>query len=103
MQEPTVRLEAIDLSSIEDPHVRRALRAIHQQMTEALNRHQQEIEALVEVLLDKHLTSIGEFKRQLTRIQLKDPKHSRLHEQLNSPHPAPAAAAASAIPRPVAH
>ena len=87
---------ALDLSRVDDPETRRALRAVHQQMTETINRQQMEIEALVEVLIEKHMTSIGEFRRHMMRVSQKDARGMRLHDQLMAPN-APAAA------KPVAH
>ena len=91
---------ALDLSRVDDPETRRALRAVHQQMTETISRQQMEIEALVEVLIEKHMTSIGEFRRHMMRVSQKDARGMRLHDQLMAPtssgsHPAPA--------KPVAH
>jgi hypothetical protein len=89
----------LDLSRVDDPETRRAIRAVHQQMTETISRQQMEIEALVEVLMEKHLTSIGEFRRHMMRVSQKDARGMRLHDQLMAPtggsHPAPA--------KPVAH
>ena len=45
-----------------------------------------EIEALVEVLIEKHMTSIGEFRRHMMRVSQKDARGSRLHDQLMAPH-----------------
>ena len=81
MQETTARPETFDLSHIQDPDVRRALRVMNQQVTEALNRHQMEIEALVEVLLERHLTSIGEFKRASNELRHTLDEEIRVEEQ----------------------
>jgi len=88
---------ALDLSRIDDPEVRRALRAINQQLSETMARHQMEIEALIEVLMEKHLTSIGEFKRHMLRLAQKDARGIRLHDQLMAPTTTPGAH------KPVAH
>jgi hypothetical protein len=90
----------LDLSRVDDPETRRALRAVHQQMTETITRQQMEIEALVEVLIEKHMTSIGEFRRHMMRVSQKDARGLRLHDQLMAPSPAPAHPAAA---KPVAH
>src|SRR5258706_10539835 len=87
----------LDLSRVDEPETRRALRAVHQQMADTMARQQMEIEALVEVLMEKHLTSIGEFRRHMQRLSQKDARGMRLHDQLMTPNsPAPA-------PKPVAH
>lgn len=88
----------LDLSRVDDPETRRAIRAVHQQMSETISRQQMEIEALVEVLIEKHMTSIGEFRRHMMRVSQKDARGTRLHDQLMSPTPSHAPAA-----KPVAH
>ncbi|HEV8379866.1 MAG TPA: hypothetical protein VGP99_13530 [Tepidisphaeraceae bacterium] len=90
----------LDLSRVDDPETRRALRAVHQQMTETISRQQMEIEALVEVLIEKHMTSIGEFRRHMMRVSQKDARGMRLHDQLMAPS---SAAAHPAAAKPVAH
>lgn len=86
----------LDLSRIDDPETRRAIRAVHQQLTDTISRQQMEIEALVEVLMEKHMTSIGEFRRHMMKVSQKDARGMRLHDQLMAPtashapsHPAP--------------
>ena len=91
---------SLDLSRVDDPETRRAIRAVHQQMTETISRQQMEIEALVEVLIEKHMTSIGEFRRHMMRVSQKDARGSRLHDQLMAPH-APSAHPVTA--KPMAH
>ena len=88
----------LDLSRIDDPETRRAIRAVHQQLTDTISRQQMEIEALVEVLIEKHMTSIGEFRRHMMRVSQKDARGMRLHDQLMAPSPSHAPAA-----KPVAH
>ena len=90
----------LDLSRVDDPETRRALRGVHQQMTETITRQQMEIEALVEVLIEKHMTSIGEFRRHMMRVSQKDARGLRLHDQLMAPSPT---AAHPAVAKPVAH
>jgi hypothetical protein len=63
-----------------------------------LVQQQTEIEALLEMLIEKHVGSIGEFKRHLMRIQQKDARGTRLHDQITAMQQAPAA-----MPRPGAH
>jgi hypothetical protein len=88
----------LDLSRVDDPETRRAIRAVHQQMTETMARQQMEIEALVEVLMEKHMTSIGEFRRHMMKLAQKDARGMRLHDQLMTP-----TANAAVAPKPVAH
>ena len=89
----------LDLTRIDDPETRRAIRAVHQQLTETISRQQMEIEALVEVLMEKHMTSIGEFRRHMMRVSQKDARGTRLHDQLMAPAPSHAPAPA----KPMAH
>ena len=57
------------LSSVPDPDVRRALRAMYHDLHQTIEKHQIEIQALLEMMLEKHVGSIGEYKRHLTRLQ----------------------------------
>ena len=96
---------SLDLSRVDDPETRRAIRAVHQQMTETISRQQMEIEALVEVLIEKHMTSIGEFRRHMMRVSQKDARGARLHDQLMAPH-TPHTSHGSGAPvaaKPIAH
>ena len=88
MPDPITGGDALDLSQIDDPSVRRALKSIHTQMTAMLHRQQLEIEALLELMMEKHVASIGEFKRQLVRLQQDQSRSQRLHAALSTtPHP----------------
>ena len=99
----------IDVSHIQDPDTRRALRAAVQ-LTQALEvrvrQQQQEIEALLQMMVEKHVGSIGEFKRHMMKLQTGDARGERLHGQITATvMPAaqrPAAAAATATPAPAA-
>jgi hypothetical protein len=91
-----------DLSRIDDPEVRRALRAIQQEVTIGLQRHQLEIDALLEMMMEKHIGSLGEFKRHLTTLQQNTQRTTRIHDALAAATSgAPATTAAPA--RPTAH
>jgi hypothetical protein len=57
------------LSTVPDPDVRRALRAMYHDLHQTIEKHQLEIQALLEMMLEKHVGSIGEYKRHLTRLQ----------------------------------
>ena len=84
--------DSLDLSYVQDPEARRALRGIHQQLNETLNRQQMEIDAVIETLLEKHITSLGEFKRVVARLQQDATRMNRIHDAI-APAPAPAGAA----------
>src|SRR3954462_11648158 len=88
---------SLDLSRVDDPETRRAIRAVHQSMAETMARQQMEIEALVEVLMEKHLTSIGEFRRHMQKLAQKDARGTRLHDQLMTPAAAHAPAVKPAV------
>lgn len=60
---------SVDVSSVSDPDVRRVLRAMHQEYTTALAHQRAEIDAILEVLLEKHVTSVGELRRQVAKLQ----------------------------------
>ena len=104
MQETTSQngQSSLDLSRVDDPETRRAIRAVHQQMSETISRQQMEIEALVEVLIEKHMTSIGEFRRHMMKVGQKDARGMRLHDQLMAPSSSHAPAHSAPV-KPVAH
>jgi hypothetical protein len=74
--------DALDVSHIDDPNVRRALKSIHTQMTGMLHRQQLEIDAMLALMMEKHVASIGEFKRELVRLQQDQSRSQRLHAAL---------------------
>ena len=57
----------IDLTRIENAEVRRAVRSLMQQMQQVIDRQQTQIDALLEMVLDKHVGSMGEYKHYLQR------------------------------------
>jgi hypothetical protein len=107
-------LPQVDVSSITDPDIRRAVRAVvqlNQHLTAQVHQHQQEIEALLQMMVEKHIGSIGEFKRHMLKMQSADPRSERLHGQIagaghaghaghvgHTAHAAPAVAPAAARP-----
>lgn len=101
----TGTLPQVDVSSITDPDIRRALRAVvqmNQHLTAQVHQHQQEIESLLQMMVEKHIGSIGEFKRHMLKMQSADPRSERLHGQIaggghvgHTAHPAPATAPAA--------
>jgi hypothetical protein len=89
-----------DVSTIADPNTRRAMRAVVQQnvhLTAQLQQHQMEIEALLHMLVEKHVGSVGEFKRHMLRLQANDARSGRLHEQIAGMGTVSHAAAPSAV------
>jgi hypothetical protein len=98
-------LPQVDVSSITDPDVRRAFRSLvqaNQAMTTRLQQQQQEIEALLQMMVEKHVGSIGEFKRHMIKLQSADPRSERLHGQIAA-HAAPAVAQSHATPQQPTH
>ena len=98
MPEP-IQGDALDLSQIEDHHVRRAIKTLHTQMTTTLHRQQLEIDALLEMMLEKHVGSIGEFKRHLVRLQQDQSRSQRLHAAMATTAHAPTAPTAPGMNR----
>ncbi len=91
MSDTHSHLPPLDVATISDPETRRALRALHQQFGAALDRQQMEINALLEVLLHKGTTSLGEFKRHLAKLQGGDARGGRIQEAMgHGAHAAPA-------------
>jgi hypothetical protein len=73
----------VDLTRIDNAEVRRALRQFVQQVQETINEQQVEIEALLDLMLDKHVASLGEFKRHVQLIRLRSNERTeRLHTQV---------------------
>jgi TolA-binding protein len=75
----------VDVTLIEDPNVRRAVRAVvqlSQGMELRIRQQQQEIEALLQMMTEKHVGSVGEFKRHLLRLQQGDARGERIHGQI---------------------
>jgi hypothetical protein len=82
----------VDVSTIPDPDVRRALRAMVQlnhQLGTRLQQQQQEIEALLQMMCEKHVGSVGEFKRHMHRLQTADARSERIHDQIATATAAP--------------
>ena len=102
MPDTTPAATGPDLSRIADPEVRRALRAIQQEVSVGLQRHQLEIDALLEMMMEKHVGTLGEFKRHLTTLQQNTQRTARIHDALaaatgGAPSPS------TPPPRPAAH
>lgn len=72
----------VDLTRIENAEVRRAVRQLVQQLQETIARQQVEIEALLELMLEKHIASLSEFRRQVQRVsQHATERNERVHSQ----------------------
>lgn len=103
-------LGQVDLTAVTDPDVRRAMRAVFQytqQLQAKIQQQQQEIEALLQMMMEKHVGSIGEFKRHLLKLQQGGARTERIHGQIESAAtpatpaaPAAPPAAAATPPRP---
>ena len=91
----------IDLSVVEPAETRRILRTVLQQVELRLGEQQNEIEALIDMLSDRHAISVGEFKVYLRRMQQRDEKALRLHAALEqATHLTPAPPPPAAYPAP---
>jgi len=78
-------LPNVDVSTISDPDVRRAFRMVvqqNQQLTARMHQQQQEIEAVVQLILEKHVASVSEFKRHMLKLQSGDARSERLHSMI---------------------
>jgi hypothetical protein len=94
--------QVVDVSAIPDPDVRRALRAVvqvNQHLSAQIQQQQQEIEALLQMLIEKHVGSLGEFKRHMIKLQNNDARSERLHGAVagTAAPSAPAAATAATV------
>jgi TolA-binding protein len=75
----------VDLGTIGDPDVRRVIRqvvALNQQLHAQIKQQQTEIEALLQMMVEKHIGSLGEFKRHLLKLQQGGARTERIHEQI---------------------
>ena len=103
MSDPSTAAPAIDVSTITDTPTRRAVRGVlqlNQQLTETVHRQQLEIEALLHMMCEKHVGSVGEFKRHMLKLQGNDARSERIHGQIagmSAPHAAAAAKPAVAV------
>jgi hypothetical protein len=93
------RRDPPEIAEIQDADVRRAIRAIYRDLHEAVQRQQVLAEVLLEVLLDKNLTSMGELKRHVARTQQGGERIHRIHEQLTSLTQQPRSPGAPAAPQ----
>ena len=78
-------LPNVDVSTISDPDIRRAFRMMvqqNQQLTARMHQQQQEIESLLQMLLEKHVGSVSEFKRHMLKLQAGDARSERLHSMI---------------------
>lgn len=74
----------VDVSRIEQPEMRKAMRSLIQQTQEALNQQQIELEALLEFMLEKHIGSQSEYRILVQRIsQRASERVERLHQQVS--------------------
>ena len=86
MAEAPSRPDPPYLSSIPDPDLRRAIRTVYHDLHSTIEKQQVEIQALLEVILEKHVTSIGEYKRHLARVQQGGAARTeRIQSQIGSP------------------
>jgi hypothetical protein len=63
------------------------VRAVVQQnhiMEMRLRQQQQEIEALLQMMCEKHIASVGEFKRHMLKLQQGDARGERIHDQITA-------------------
>ena len=94
-------LPNVDVSTITDPDIRRAFRMMvqqNQQLTARMHQQQQEIESLLQMMLEKHVGSVSEFKRHMLKLQAGDARGERIHGQITGAVPQPAVVAAPAAP-----
>jgi len=78
-------LPSVDVSTISDPDVRRVIRQVvvlNQTLSAQIKQQQNEIESLLQMMIEKHVGSLGEFKRHMLKLQQGGAKTERLHEQI---------------------
>jgi hypothetical protein len=78
-----------EIADVTDPDARRAIRAVYRHLQAVIDRQQIEIEALLELLFDKRVGSISEYRIHLGRIQQPGyVRHEKIHELLTHPEQA---------------
>jgi hypothetical protein len=80
-------LPTFDVSHVEDPEVRRLLRSMQAEVASKTAQLQLQLDSVLEVLIDKHITSISEFKREIARLGQNHVKTDRLHEAISGSPP----------------
>ena len=91
MAEPTPRRDLPEIADVADPDARRAIRAVYHQLHAIIDRQQIEIEALLELLFEKRVGSMSEYRIHLGRIQQPGyTRHEKIHELLTHPEQAAA-------------
>lgn len=98
MSEQLPNSDGLDLTYVADSDVRRALRSMHQNLMAAIAKQQLEIDAMLEMIMEKHMGTLGEFKRHLVRLQQNGARGDRIHTAVESASHVPPAPP----PRPVA-
>ena len=84
MSDPTSQPPTLDLSTVNDPDVRRALRKVYQELCDTMQRQDLEIQALLGMMLEKHVGSLGEYKRHLLKLQQGGARSARIQGQISS-------------------
>jgi hypothetical protein len=82
MSESSHLIETVDLSSITDPDVRRAVRSMLQQLQGACDRQQIQIQAMMDMLIERNIASLADIKRHLIRRQHDIVKPDRIAEMI---------------------
>ncbi|MFI5378300.1 MAG: hypothetical protein ACHRHE_03255 [Tepidisphaerales bacterium] len=75
----TATVPPLDLARIDDSEVRRALRGLQAEFAGKLAQMQVQVDAMVQLLVDKHIGSLGEFRREVAKLQQDHGKLERLH------------------------
>ena len=84
----TVTSQPSDLARIDDPEVRRALRSLQTEFAAKVAQMQVQIDAMVQMMVDKHVGSLGEFRREVAKLQQDHGRVERLHGAMSGA-PAP--------------
>lgn len=85
MAEAVSHRDVPEISQIRDPEARRAVRAIYRALQDSVERQQLEIEALVQIMLEKRVMSMSEYKLHLSKMQQgRGAREERIHDELSS-------------------
>ena len=75
---------SVDLSRIENAEVRRAIRQLVQQLQETILHQQIQIEALLELITERNVASLSEFRRAVNQVTARASERTgRIHEHVS--------------------
>ncbi len=78
---------AVEFNRIDDPEVRRALRLLQTEFSGKLAQMQIQLDAMLQMMVDKHIGNLAEFRREVARLQQDHGRLERLHGAMSGGAP----------------